>query len=48
MERFNLKQLNELESKEQFRGAILTGSQNWKTKTLRWILIETWKLYKTA
>jgi hypothetical protein len=40
MERSNLKKLNEVEGKEQYRVQIKIGSQLRKTQTLRWILTE--------
>jgi hypothetical protein len=40
MERFNLKKLNTVEGKEQYRVESQKGSQLWKTYTLRLILIK--------
>jgi hypothetical protein len=39
MERFNLKKLNDVEGKEQFRVEVSNRLQLWKIWTRRWILI---------
>jgi hypothetical protein len=38
-EKFNLKKLNEVEDKEQYRVEISNSFELWKTWTLRWMLI---------
>jgi hypothetical protein len=44
MERFNLKELKELENKEQHRVEISTTFAALDNLVLRWILIVRWKL----
>jgi hypothetical protein len=46
MERFNLKKLNDVKGKESIVLKSQIGSNLWKTKMMRWILIELWKLYR--
>jgi hypothetical protein len=39
MQRFNLKKLNEVESREKYHVEVSIGLQLWKIWTLRWKLI---------
>jgi hypothetical protein len=46
MERFNLKELNEVESKEQYRVEVSIGLHLWKIWTQSWKLIVLGKRFE--